>query len=84
MRVDATTQPTFLCVEDGNGRQLFGGTLDGRQTFRARRVKLNIGLASTQVTVNGKPVPLAGSPAGLDITRAGGARPLPLGQRPCA
>jgi hypothetical protein len=83
VRVEAT-QPTFLCVEDGSGRQLFGGTLSGRRVFKGREIKLNVGLASTHVTVNGRPVPLQGSPAGLAITRRGGARPLPLGQRPCA
>jgi hypothetical protein len=84
VRVDATARPTFLCVDDGHGRQLFGGTLDGAKVFKERRVRLNIGLASTRVTVNGAPVRLVGSPAGLDVTRRGGARALPLGRRPCA
>jgi hypothetical protein len=84
VRVDATGRPTFLCVDDGRGHQLFGGTLDGRKTFKARRVRMNIGLASTRVTVDGTPVTLDGSPTGLDITRRGGARTLPLGSRPCA
>jgi hypothetical protein len=46
-------------------------------------VRLNVGLASTRVTVNGNAVTLNGSPAGLDITRTGGARELPPGNRPC-
>jgi hypothetical protein len=83
VRVDASARPTFLCVDDGQGRQLFGGTLTGRKTFKGRRVRMNVGLASTRVTVNGNAVTLNGSPAGLDITRAGGARELPLGNRPC-
>jgi hypothetical protein len=83
VRVDAGVRPTFLCVEDGAGRQLFGGTLTGHQTFKAKRVRLNIGLSSTRVTVDGNPVRLDGSPAGLDVTRKGGARVLPLGRRPC-
>lgn len=83
VRVDATGRPTFLCVDDGSGKVLFSGTLDGKQVFRSRRVRMNVGLKSTQVTVNGVPVVLDGSPAGLDITRKGGARPLPLGNRPC-
>jgi hypothetical protein len=83
VRVDATGRPTFLCVDDGSGKVLFSGTLDGKEVFRSRRVRMNIGLKSTQVTVNGVPVVLAGSPAGLDITRKGGARPLPSGNRPC-
>jgi hypothetical protein len=83
VRVDASSRPTFLCVDDGAGHQLFGGTLSGKKTFKGRRVRLNVGLASTQITVNGNPVRLDGSPAGLDVTRKGGARQLPLGQRPC-
>src|SRR3954452_1706940 len=34
---------TFLCVE-GDGKQLFNGTLTGARTFRARVLRLNIGL----------------------------------------
>ncbi|QEC48896.1 hypothetical protein FSW04_15815 [Baekduia soli] len=84
VRVDASRVPTFLCVDDGAGTELFNGTLDGVKVFTERRVRLNIGLASTRVTVDGNALVLAGSPAGFDITRRGGARELPLGQRPCA
>lgn len=83
VRVDATSRPTFLCVDDGKGTNLFNGTLSGKKVFRGKRIRMNIGLASTLVYVNGNPVRLNGSPDGLDITRAGGAKPLPLGQRPC-
>jgi hypothetical protein len=83
VRVDASNRPTYLCAEDGTGKQLYAGTLSGRQTFRATRVKLNVGLGSTVVTLNGRPVQLDGSPAGVDIS-ASGAKSLPLGQRPCA
>lgn len=83
VRVDASVRPTFLCVDNGNGTTMFSGTLTGKKVFRAKRVRMNIGVASTRVTVNGNPVRLDGSPAGLDITRKGGARSLALGQRPC-
>jgi hypothetical protein len=83
VRVDASARPTFLCVDDGKGKVLFSGTLTGKQTFKGRRVRMNVGLASTNITVNGNPVRLNGSPDGLDITRAGGAKTLPSGQRPC-
>jgi hypothetical protein len=83
VRVDASVRPTFLCVDNGHGTMMFSGTLTGKKVFRAKRVRMNIGLASTRVTVNGNAVRLDGSPAGLDITRKGGARSLPLGQRPC-
>jgi hypothetical protein len=74
---------TFLCVE-GDGRQLFNGTLTGARTFRARVLRLNIGLGpSTRLTANGKVVPLTASPTGLELTPKT-RRFLPLGQRPCA
>jgi hypothetical protein len=83
VRVDASGRPTFLCVDDGSGNVLFSGTLDGKKVFKQKRVRMNIGLKSTLVTVNGNPVRLDGSPAGLDITRKSGARSLPSGNRPC-
>jgi hypothetical protein len=84
VRLDASASPTYLCAEDGAGRVLFVGTLEGRRTLRAREVRLNVGLASTVVTRNGKAVALTGSPAGVLLTRTT-ARPLALGARPdCA
>jgi hypothetical protein len=81
VRLNAT-QPTFLCV-DGDGRRLFDGTLSGSRTFRAREVRMNVGLGpSTRVTANGKPVPLTGSPTGVAITPKGQTF-LALGARPC-
>jgi hypothetical protein len=83
VRVNALGRPSFVCADDGAGHQLFSGILSDARVFRGRHIRLNIGLASTRVKVNGKVVALDGSPAGLDITPRG-ARPLPLGQRPCA
>ena len=78
----SASQPTFLCVE-GDGRRLFDGTLTGSRTFRARVVRLNVGLGpSTRVTANGKAVALTGSPTGAQITPRGSTF-LPLGARPC-
>ncbi|HYF26899.1 MAG TPA: hypothetical protein VD931_14245 [Baekduia sp.] len=82
VRVDASRAPTFLCVEDQAGRQLFNGTLAGRRIFQAREVRLNIGLSSTLVAYRTRTVRLTESPTGLAITRKG-HRFLPLGQRPC-
>lgn len=75
--------PTFLCVE-GDGKQLFNGTLSSARTFRGRVVRLNIGLGpSTRLTANGKAVPLTSSPTGVELTPKG-SKVLPLGSRPCA
>jgi hypothetical protein len=82
VRVTATAA-TFLCV-DGDGRRLFDGTLSGARTFRARVVRMNVGLGpTTRVTANGKPVALTASPTGVQITPRSRAF-LPLGARPCA
>ncbi|MCW2994110.1 MAG: hypothetical protein JWQ18_1605, partial [Conexibacter sp.] len=83
VRVDASIRPTFLCVDNAHGTTMFSGTLSGKKVFRAKRIRMNIGLASTRVTVNGSAVRLDGSPTGFDITRKGGARSLALGKRPC-
>ena len=75
--------PTFLCVE-GDGRQVFNGTLSGSRSFSGRVVRLNIGLGpTTRVTANGKAVPLTASPTGLELTPKRQTF-LPLGARPCA
>jgi hypothetical protein len=82
VRLNAS-RPTFLCVE-GDGKQLFNGTLSGARTFKGRVVRLNIGLGpSTRVTANGKAVPLTASPTGLELTPKKRTF-LPLGARPCA
>lgn len=82
VRLDARAA-TFLCVE-GDGKQLFNGTLSGARTFRGRVLRLNIGLGpSTRVTANGKAVPLTASPTGIELTPKS-QRFLPLGSRPCA
>jgi hypothetical protein len=82
VRLNAS-RPTFLCVE-GDGKELFNGTLSGARTFRGRVVRLNVGLGpSTRVTANGKAVPLTASPTGVELTPKRRAF-LPLGRRPCA
>ena len=81
VRLNAS-QATFLCVE-GDGKQLFNGTLSGARTFRGKVVRLNIGLGpTTRLTANGKLVPLTASPTGLELTPKT-RKFLPLGQRPC-
>ena len=76
-------QPSYLCVDHGPGTPTIETTLASPQTFRGARVRLNVGLSSVKVTVNGKPFALAGSPSGYDIGVKNRAY-LPAGQRPCA
>ena len=76
-------QASYLCVDHGPGTPTIETTLDSPQTFKGKRVRLNVGLNSVSVTINGKPFALASSPSGYDISLKGRAY-LPQGQRPCA
>ncbi|MDX6657229.1 MAG: hypothetical protein QOH62_2022, partial [Solirubrobacteraceae bacterium] len=48
-----------------------------------KRIRINVGLSTVRVTVNGKPFALSGSPTGYLITPTKRAY-LPQGRRPCA
>lgn len=77
------SRPTYLCAKDGTGRTLFSGTLSAPRTFRARVVRLNIGLGpSTVLRVNGRVIPMSGSPSGFELRVGGRVTPLGTGQRP--
>ena len=76
-------QASYLCVDHGPGTPTIETTLASPQTFRGKRVRLNVGLNSVSVTINGKPFALASSPSGYDISLKRRAY-LPQGQRPCA
>jgi hypothetical protein len=78
-----TSQASYLCVDHGPGTATTETTLSSPLTFRGKRVRLNVGLSSVNVTVNGKPFKLAFSPSGYDI-RVKKRSFLPQGQRPCA
>jgi cytoskeletal protein RodZ len=82
------TAATYLCVDRGQGTQpLYQATTSDSQTFHGKRLRLNIGNASTvRVFNNGKRVPL---PSGATIVgyefTPNRSKPLPAGvTRPCA
>jgi cytoskeleton protein RodZ len=80
------SEGTYICIDDGPGTDVrFEGILDAPQTFRAKRLRLNLGKTSARLSVNGKAVPLSPSPdpVGFEFTPAR-TRSLPLGERPCA
>jgi cytoskeleton protein RodZ len=79
---------TYLCVDRGLGTPIvYQGTTVDPQVFRGKRLRVNIGNASTvRVSSNGKRVSL---PAGATILGYAftptHSRPIPAGQtRPCA
>jgi hypothetical protein len=76
----------YICVDNGPGTNVrFNGIISSPQTFRGRRVRVNLGKTDVQLTKNGKPVSLqpGPEPVGFDFTPRA-TKPIPLGQRPCA
>jgi cytoskeleton protein RodZ len=82
----APVTPTYVCVDRGAGTPvIFENTIDAPQTFRGKRLRVNLGKTDVQIRKNGRPVPVATgpNPVGFEFT-VRGRRPLPLGERPCA
>lgn len=83
----APVAPTYVCVDSGPGTPVvFENTLDAAQTFRNReRVRVNLGLRSAVVTLNGEPVTIeqSGEPVALELTRDGSSE-IDAGEAPCA
>ena len=76
----------YVCVDTGPGTDItFNGIISEPQTFRGRKLRLNLGKTDVTLRVNGRPVPLeqGPDPVGLEFT-LNGTRPIPLGERPCA
>ena len=85
LRVTPAT-PTYICVDRGAGTPvLFEDTIDGAQTFRGKRIRVNLGKRDVQLRMNGKQVQVTpgSDPVGFAFTPRG-SRELPVGERPCA
>ena len=79
--------PVYACLDNGQGRVVFEGTLAAERTFRdRRRLRINLGRRQVRLLLNGRRVriPSGSDPIGFDFRR--GRRPveLPSGRRPCA
>jgi cytoskeleton protein RodZ len=77
---------TYVCLDRGTDTPiLFEGILTEAQTFRGKRLRLNLGRRAVEMRANGKAVPVQPSaePLGLDF-RPRGWEELPEGERPCA
>jgi cytoskeleton protein RodZ len=77
--------PVYVCVDHGAGTPVvFQNTIDSPQTFRGRRVRVNLGKRDAQLWKNGKRVEVTpgGEPVGFDFTPRR-TRELPSGERPC-
>jgi hypothetical protein len=76
----------YVCVDTGPGTEIqFNGIISEAQTFRGKRLRVNLGKTDVQLTKNGKPVSLepGPNPVGFDFTPRS-TKPIPLGERPCA
>src|SRR5215208_5910308 len=78
--------PTYICVDHGAGTPVvFENTIEGAQTFRGKRLRVNLGKRDVQLRMNGKPVRVTPGPdpVGFAFTPRR-SRELPSGERPCA
>jgi cytoskeletal protein RodZ len=77
---------TYVCIDRGAGTQpFFEQILSAPQTFRGRRLRVNLGNTSVAMTANGERVEVGSgpNPVGFEFT-PGSTTPVPLGERPCA
>jgi cytoskeleton protein RodZ len=77
--------PTYACIDEGEGTPpIYNGTLSEPQSFKGKRLRLNLGRTSVTMKVNGKPFPVepGPEPVGFDFTPTA-SKPLPTGERPC-
>jgi cytoskeleton protein RodZ len=85
LRVSPTV-PTYACVDEGEGTDVvFEGILEDPRSFKARKLRVNLGKTSVELRANGKAVPIeqGPNPAGYEFTPSG-MKELPVGERPCA
>ena len=78
--------PTYICVDRGPGTDIvFEAIIEGPQTFRGKRLRVNLGKRDVQLRANGENVRVApgAEPIGFAFTPRG-SRELPIGRRPCA
>src|ERR687896_570524 len=84
LRIDPEVE-TYVCLDRGAGTEVFfEQILTEPQTFRGRRLRVNLGNTSVAVTKNGEPVDVGSgpNPVGFEFT-PGSTTPVPLGERPC-
>jgi Helix-turn-helix domain len=82
----APANEVYVCVDTGPGTEIrFNGIISEPQTFRGRKLRVNLGKTDVQVTKNGKPVEIAPGPEAVGFAfTPGSTKPIPLGERPCA
>jgi cytoskeleton protein RodZ len=77
--------PTYVCLDNGPGTaHIFEGTISEPQTFKGKKIRINLGRTSGQLFVNGRPFRVAPSstPVGYEFSTTG-SKQIPPQQRPC-
>jgi hypothetical protein len=77
--------PTYVCLDRGPGTDhLFEGTISEPQTFKGKKLRLNLGRTAGQLLLNGKKfnVEPSATPVGYEFSTTG-SKPIPPQQRPC-
>jgi hypothetical protein len=77
--------PTYVCLDRGPGTDhLFEGTISDPQTFKGRKLRINLGRTAGQLLLNGKKfnVEPSATPVGYEFSPTG-SKPIPPQQRPC-
>jgi len=76
----------YVCIDTGPGTEItFDGIISEPQTFRGRRLRVNLGKTDVQLTKNGEPVQIEPSPEPVGfVFTPRSTRSLPSGERPCA
>ena len=85
LKVTPTT-PTYVCVDNGPGTTIvYQGILQQERTFKAKKIRVNLGKSSVELQENGKPVQFqqTANPVGFEFSPTG-HKELDTGQRPCA
>jgi hypothetical protein len=76
----------YVCVDSGPGTDIqFNGIISEPQTFRGRKLRVNLGKTDVEVTKNGKAVQIEPGPEAVGFAfTPRSTKPIPLGERPCA
>jgi cytoskeleton protein RodZ len=85
LKVTPTT-PTYVCVDNGPGTTIiYQGILQQERSFKAKKVRVNLGKSTAELRVNGKRVQFqqTANPIGFEFSPTG-HKELEQGQRPCA
>jgi hypothetical protein len=83
LRVSPVSQ-TYVCVEDGNGREIFEQTIAEPETFEGETLRVNFGNTQVELELNGEEVPVeqGSNPVAFEFTPEG-EEELPEAERPC-